>query len=137
MKMLEEQFGKMPGAKAKAPITTYEKMGKTKEVGGYKTEGYQMMKGGEKVGEMWVATLKELGLSKKDIQIFSKMVHFFEEATKGSPFMDKEFHKFRMMDPTSKDFVGFPLSMTDDDGDVTLVTSIEKGPVDPSVFDIN
>lgn len=135
LKMIDKQFPAMPGAKGETKVEkTYKKMGKSKEVSGHKTEGYWVMKGDEKAGEMWVASLSDVGLSKDDFAVMGKFRTFFSEGLGDNPFIGNTLDEFSMFDPNSKDFLGVPLSRTDEKGNVTTVLSIKKGSVDSAVF---
>ncbi len=133
MAMIDKQFGAAPGSPAATP-KTYEKMGKSKKVGEYTAEGYWVKKGDKQVGEVWVASLKEVGIDKKDLAIMGKLRAFFTEGMEGSQLMADQLDSFSMFDPESDSFLGLPLSQTDEKGDVMTVTSITKGKVDEAVF---
>ena len=134
LKMIEKAMPSAPGGGAEKPAKTYKKLGKSQEVAGFKTEGYTVLRGGEPTGEVWVADLKDVGVSKDDMAVMTKLTAFFKEVSEGNPFMEGQMDEFSMFDPNSKDFLGVPLRMVDADGAVTTVTSIEKGKVDASVF---
>lgn len=132
---IEKQFGDMPGSNQ--PV--YSPMNKTEKIAGYKCDGYTIRKGGAAAGELWTASLKTVDLSPDDIVVVSKMCDFFGSLMESSPMMAGALAELESMDPTSDQFLGFPVKRTELEQGKTMTTelvSIEKGAIDPSVFEI-
>jgi hypothetical protein len=139
-KYLEQTFG---GASKQASMPpgmahrTYEKAGPGKSFNGRTCTPYVVKEGEMTVGELCTATLSDLKLSKGEFSIIGKLRDFMEEGLEGAPFMAEALAGFNRLDPSSEDFIGFPIHEIENENGrerVTTLLSIETGPVDPGVF---
>ena len=126
---LKELNARMPSPDAAA--VTVEPTGETRKINGWNTRGVEIRSasGG---GLMWVADLDEVGLKKGDLVVLGKLRGFIQSVMGDSPMAMKILKEFESLDPSSPDFVGFPVKQ-EGDQEMELV-SVDRGSVDPAVF---
>src|SRR5262245_14729133 len=111
--------GKMGGAMAGAAVKkTFVKSGGPETVNGFSCMVYDAMKGPDKVGRVWAADYKTLGVTKEDMKVFDSMYAFVEPMV---GVMKEHFSGFMQKTGTPDDRTavpGFP---------VKTVTTMKKG----------
>ncbi|NNE42766.1 MAG: hypothetical protein HKN12_01030 [Gemmatimonadetes bacterium] len=129
---LKELNQRMPDPAAAGKMS-FDKTGDNPEINGWQTTGYSIRNGNGELGTMWVAELKEVGLSRKDLAVLGTLREFVVSGMGDSPMAMKILDEFQALDPTSPNFVGFPVKKTHDGQTVELV-SVDHGAVDADVF---
>lgn len=81
-KMMEDMMAKMMPGGAKAPKTTFKKVGSGGKVNGWNTDKYEGIREGVKTSEIWAAEPKSLDFSEGDMQVLKDMAKFFEKFAK-------------------------------------------------------
>lgn len=117
-KMLQGQLGGAQGAPpAESRAVTYKKTGEKKTVSGYPCVKYDVLRGKEKVREMWVAPWNGLKDLKETSAAFEAMGKFFQKILES--FKDNPFYK-SMDNPYSgtSELQGFPVVSTEIDNGV-------------------
>ena len=154
MKQMEEQMANMPPeqrammeqmmkgqmqmmSQAASEPTTLKKTSEKKKISGYSCTKYELLRGTEKVREMWMTDWKNIKDGKEALEAFEAMSRFFKsliEAYKDSPFA-------RMMDnPYShaNELNGFPVLIVEINGGVatyeTLFKSFQKKSIPKDSF---
>jgi len=131
--------GMMPGGDENslaAPAESYEPTGESRKINGFNCKGHRVKKNGRQVGEVWTATLKEIGVTKDDLVIFSKFEEFAEALADMGDGDDMNFSAFN---PTSNNFIGVPILSIDTEGGAkrtTEVKSITKGSVSSKKYTV-
>jgi hypothetical protein len=140
-KMAQHYMDKAFGGSAAADSSgkrRYLPTGKSHEFNGRKCTGYAIEEGGVTVGELCTASLGELDLARGDLAVIGKLRDFFAEGMQGMPFVEEILAEFGAFDPSSDDFLGFPVHQVETEHgerQVTNLVSLDKGPVDPQVFE--
>jgi hypothetical protein len=140
-KMAQQYMDKAFGGSAAAdasPRRRYVPTGESHEFNGRKCTGYTIEEGGTRVGELCTASLGELDLAKGDLAVIGKLRDFFAEGMSGMPFVEEILAEFGTFDPSSDNFLGFPVHQVETEHgekEVTTLVSLDKGPVDPQVFE--
>ncbi|MCA9755399.1 MAG: DUF4412 domain-containing protein [Candidatus Eisenbacteria bacterium] len=122
-----------PPQAAQAAVTTtrFEKAGGSETILGVKCEKYRVFDGDKAAGEAWMATTKELGISRDDLSAFHELSTFLATMPNMAGWSTGPF---AALDPTNENFVGFPMRF---EGDHDMeVLAIEHEKVDSSVFSV-
>ena len=154
MKQMEEQMANMPPeqrammeqmmkgqmqmmTQAASEPTTLKKTGEKKKISGYKCTKYELLRGTEKVYEMWMTDWKNIKEGKELMAAFKVMSQFFMsliEAYKDSPFIQAIDNPYSY----ANELNGFPvLTRSIEDGVVTYeatLKGVEKKSIPKDTF---
>jgi hypothetical protein len=138
---VEKMMGGMPnmgGQAAAAPAVEVKATGDKQTVQGYPCTRYDVLLGGKKSSEMWVASWGAVKIDKSDIQALTSMNSFFEEMLKGNPMLGKlsTSSSFQGLDRVD----GFPVLIRHFDGDKVIeemtLKGVERRAVPAGSFDV-
>lgn len=87
----------------------FEKGNGSETLLGAKAQKYRVYDGDELQAEAWIASPKDLGIAKHDLQVFHGFVEFLQALPKQ---MGWELGTFSAMDPESSEFLGVPVRVT-------------------------
>ena len=118
-----------------ATDTRYEEVSRGTKVGDWRCAHYQGFRDGEKVEEVWAATLGELGIRETDLEGLERLSGLFRTVGQNLP----AFFRFGADDTEVGDrFPGFPIVVvTYRDGrraEKTTIHSVESARLDPALF---
>jgi hypothetical protein len=137
-RMAEAYMKQAMGGADKPVERTFEPTGENHQVNGRSCKGYRIKKDQAIVGELCTATLAELELTAADFAVIGKLREFLASGFENSPLMAEALAEFRTFDPSSEGFLGFPVrqsSTAEGETEVTTLVSLDKGPIDPQVFE--
>lgn len=153
-KQMEEQMANMPPeqrammeqmmkgqmqmmSQAASEPTTLKKTGEKKKISGYSCTKYEVLRGTEKVREMWMMDWNNIKDGKEALEAFEAMSRFFKsliETCKDTPFaqmLDNPYSKANKLN-------GFPVLTVEIDGGVatyeTVFKSIQKKSIPKDKF---
>jgi len=138
-KMMEQMMrGRRPQLQQKKVKTVVQNTGKKDKINGYKCAWHEVLRGGQKIREMCVGSLKDMGLKKEIFNVFKDMAKFFSSLTEGvksSSFGKMNNNPFENFDKLN----GFPVVSKGYRGDLlvheTTFKSIEQKSLDQSTFE--
>lgn len=152
MKQMEEQMANMPPeqrammeqmmkgqmmSQAASEPTTLKKTSEKKKISGYSCTKYELLRGTEKVYEMWMTDWKNIKNGKELMAAFQAMSQFFMsliEASKDSPFIQEIDNPYSY----ANELNGFPvLTRSIEDGVVTyeaMLKGVEKKSIPKGKF---
>jgi hypothetical protein len=138
-KMMEKmmQGRGAPQAQQKKVKTVVQNTGKKDKINGYKCVWHEVLRGGQKIREMCVSSLKDMGVKKEIFNVFKDMAKFFSSLTEGiksSSFGQMDNNPFEDFDKLN----GFPVASKGYRGNLlvheTTIKSIEPRSLDRSTF---
>ncbi len=139
-KMMESMMkGAIPQMQQKKATTMVENTGKKDKSNGYRCTWYDVLLNGEKVREMCVSNLSEIGIKKETLNVFKDMSRFFSgitEAMKSSPMSQMSENPFSGLEKLD----GYPIIVRRYKGSLVIeessFKSIEHKKINESLFEI-
>ncbi|MFQ5963913.1 MAG: DUF4412 domain-containing protein [Candidatus Scalinduaceae bacterium] len=139
-KMMESMMkGTMPQMQPKKATTMIENTGKKDKINGYSCTWYDVLLNGEKVREMCVSNLSEIGIKKETLNVFKDMSRFFSgitEAMKSSPMSQMNENPFSEFEKLE----GYPIIVRRYKGSTVIeessFKSIEHKKINKTFFEI-
>jgi hypothetical protein len=155
MKQMQEELAKLPpeqraqaekmmagmvgkSGAASGPAVEVKATGDKQTVEGYPCARYEVLVGGKRTSEMWVASWSAAKVTKEDMAALRGMSAFFEEMVKSNPLLRNMAASgaFQGMDRVD----GFPVLVRHFDGskavDEMVLKSIEHRAVPAATFDV-
>ena len=133
----EKMMGNMGGA-ASGPSIEVKSTGEKQTIQGYPCTRYDVLLGGKRTSEMWVAGWSAVKVTKDDMGALRSMSTFFEDMVKSNPMLRNMATSgaFQGMDRVD----GFPVLVRHFDGDKVVeemtLKGVERRAVPASTFDI-
>jgi len=132
--------GAMPGMQPaeKAPVIEVKKTDRREKIDGYDCTCYEVLVGGAKSNETWVADFHAVGLDREDFQVFYDMADFYRRMLESLPNAAKLMADDSFVQGMAK-IDGFPILVREFEGakvsSETRFKSIETIESDPAAFE--